>query len=612
MRRVLRVLRRVAPLLVALQAALALAGTASAAPSGPAVGLKVLLLSATGDEPTFSGWQQTLTQSGVPFDAIVRSQSGPITPASLIDGGRGRYQAVILANGELPYFDGTAWRSALSADEWTVLRDYERTFRVRELDAYVYPSASFGLNTPSGAGSFEGVTASLTSTGRSAFPYLVGSVSYDAAWGYWAKPVSTTQFKTLVSGPDGSALLGVYRPADGREQLVSTVDSNQWMLQHQLLAEGMLRWVTRGVYLGFSRNYLGLQIDDVFIPDERWDMATNTTTADESRAILMNAADVVRAAFWERSNGLRLDLVFNGDGADGVDGGQSAQQKLRRRDTTGLARTLLLLRGSFGWINHTWDHKNLDFLGGADLATEIGNNQDFARRQRLPFDSTELVTGEHSGLANPELPFALQQKGIRWIASDASRTPEQTAIGPALTVPRYPTNVYYNVGTAAEQLDEYNYVYFEGCTNTATTTCLLQPATWSEYAASEAKIMLRHVLSNDPRPHYFHQSNLAEDGVFYSVVDALVTRYRSYFRTPLVQPSLAADGMILQRQGQWRNALASGQVTAYLQDGQVHLVSASTVDAPVTGTTAGDSYGGARSGWITLRPGFDLVLPAQG
>lgn len=611
MRRVLRVLRRVAPLLVALQAALALAGTASAAPSGPAVGLKVLLVSATGDEPTFSAWQATLTQEGVPYDAIVRSQSSPITPETLMDGTRGRYQAVILANGELPYFDGVSWRSALSADEWTALRNYERTFGVRELDAYVYPSASFGLNTPTGAGSFEGVGASLTSAGRSAFPYLIGSVGYDAAWGYWAKPVDTTRFKTLVAGPDGSSLVGVYRPTDGREQLVATVDTNQFMLQHQLLAEGMLRWVTRGVYLGFSRNYLGLQIDDVFIPDERWDMATNTTTVDESRAIMMNAGDVVRAALWERSNGLRLDLVFNGDGADGVEGGRPADQRLHRRDTTSLSRTLLLLRGSFGWINHTWDHHNLDYLGSTDLVTEIGNNQAFARRQRLPFDSTELVTGEHSGLANPELPFALQQTGIRWIASDASRTPEQTAIGPALTVPRYPTNVYYNVGTADEQLDEYNYVYFDGCVNTVTTTCLSQPATWSEYVNSEAKIMLRHVLSNDPRPHYFHQSNLAEDGVFYSVVDTLVSRYRSYFKTPLVQPSLAGDGTILLRQNQWRTALASGQVTGYVQDGRVHLVSTSQTDAPLTGTSAGDVYGGARSGWVTLRPGFELVLPAQ-
>src|SRR5262249_58365803 len=134
----------------------------------------------------------------------------------------------------------------------------------------------------------------------------------------------------------------------------------------------------------------------------------------------------------------------------------------------------------------------------------VGSSQGCGRKQGLPkFDPAETVTGEHSGLLSPGLPAALTQTGIRWIASDASRSFEQTTLGPALTVPRYPTNVYYNVGKMAEQLDEYNYVYFEHCTASATNTCLTHPATWAEYVRSEASIMLRHVLANDPRPHYF-------------------------------------------------------------------------------------------------------------
>jgi hypothetical protein len=606
-----RACRAAVGIAAAMIVGLAVCGGAAAA-KGPAVEMRVLLLSATGVEPTFEAWRTTLEQDGVPFDAVVRSQSGPITAGSLRNGARGRYQAVILATGELSYFGGSAFVSALSPDEWTALREYERTFGVRELDAYVYPSPAYGLNYPNWAspdagGSQAGVIASLTNAGRSAFPYLAGRIEYDDAWGYHATPADPLRFTTLVAGPDGSALAGVYRAADGREQLVSTVDANAYMLQHELLAQGMLSWVTRGTYLGYARNYLGLEIDDTFIADDRWDMSTNTTPEDDdSRVILMTAADVSRALSWERKNGLRLDLVFNGDGADGIDGGLRPHKKVNRKHATELTQALLKAKDKFGWINHTWDHQNFDWLDYPTLVSEIADNQAFARRQRLPFDPSELVTGEHAGFSNPSLPFALQQTGIQWIASDASRTPEQTLYGPALTVPRYPTNVYYNVGTVAEQLDEYNYVYFEHCTNSPTNTCLTQPATWSQYVTSEVGIMFRHVLGNDPRPHYFHQSNLAEDGVLYPVIDALLAKYRTYFNLPVVQPTLGRAGAVLAQQRRWRETLAFGRLTAYIQDGRVYLQGDAMTEAPITGSSFGDSYGGTRSGWISL-PGSGLA-----
>ena len=59
-----------------------------------------------------------------------------------------------------------------------------------------------------------------------------------------------------------------------------TVASNQFQNHDQLLRHGMLNWVTRGVYLGYQRNYLELQVDDVFLPDDAWDPvdATSRTT----------------------------------------------------------------------------------------------------------------------------------------------------------------------------------------------------------------------------------------------------------------------------------------------------------------------------------------------
>ncbi|MGZ8632646.1 MAG: hypothetical protein ACXWZZ_02170, partial [Solirubrobacteraceae bacterium] len=81
-------------------------------------------------------------------------------------------------------------------------------------------------------------------------------------------------------------------------------------------------------------------------------------------------------------------------------------------------------------------------------------------------------------------------------------------------VPRYPSNVYYNVANRADQLDEYNWIYVApplgNCVPIpGVTTCRTTLATWDEYVNSENTIMFRHLMDNDPRPHYFHQTNIA-------------------------------------------------------------------------------------------------------
>ena len=581
--------------LAATLAVLAVPATAGTPIPGQRVDLRVLLLSADGNEPSYQTWRAQLEREGVPFDAIVATNAPPITYGQLAEGTtRARYQAVVLATGGLVYFNGSSYGSALDASEWDALTEFERTFGIRQVTAFAYPSPAYGLNSPTSGGLMSGVTGTLTSAAQPLFSYLQGQVPFDSnAWGYQATPVDPNTFRTLVSGPSGSALVGVYTHPDGREELVMTVDSNPWMIHAQLLRHGMLSWVTRGVYLGYARDYLELQVDDVFLEDDRWDMARNMTPEPSPRPIRMNALDVLRAAAWQASSGMRLDFVYNGEG------GESS------RDMT--ARTLIAMRSYFRWTNHTYSHPNLDGVSLTTLRSEILSNIDFARRKGLPIDAAELVTGEHSGLGNPSMPAALNGTGIRWFAADNSRQPSQYGLGQALSVPRHPTGVYYNVGRIAEQLDEYNYIYLPPplgiCQNTATTTCRSTPATWSEYVQSEASIMFGHVMGNDPRPHYFHQSNLAEDGVMYPVVNRLLQMYRTYFRTTLEQPRLSQSGAILAQQARWKQALAGGSVSGYVQNGQLVIQSATAIDVPLTGTSVGALYGSQRSAWATVNAG---------
>src|SRR4051812_10781220 len=265
---------------------------------GQKINMKVLLLSADGKEATFGAWKAALDREGVPYDALVADASAPFTDATFADYGAGtaKYQAVILATGDLVHAvagpGGTpTFPSALADSEWTALAKFEQTFGIRQISDATQPTPAHGLNFATSSGPQDGITGQLTAAGLQVFPYLKGPVPIDnasatdtEAFGYQATPapqVAPASFQTLLGGPNGSSYLGVYTHADGREEMVMTVDSNEFGQTHNmLLRHGMLSWVTRGVFLGYQRNYFEMQVDDVFLPDDRWDPTLERTAVD--------------------------------------------------------------------------------------------------------------------------------------------------------------------------------------------------------------------------------------------------------------------------------------------------------------------------------------------
>ncbi|MCW2989544.1 MAG: hypothetical protein JWM73_138 [Solirubrobacterales bacterium] len=117
-------------------------------------------------------------------------------------------------------------------------------------------------------------------------------------------------------------------------------------------------------------------------------------------------------------------------------------------------------------------------------------------------------------------------------------------------------------------------------------------------------MIMRHVLSNDPRPHYVHQSNLAEDGTMYPVFNEVVRRYRSYLKVPVVQLSYSEAGTTLAQQAAWSDALANGKVSGTISaTGMTITNTVPNLVAPVTGTRTLPTYGTLRSGWLRLGAG---------
>jgi hypothetical protein len=61
---------------------------------------------------------------------------------------------------------------------------------------------------------------------------------------------------------------------------IDGIPGNTQQIHYQLLRYGLLNWVTRGVYLGYWRNYFEVQVDDLFLADDAWDMTLHANNYD--------------------------------------------------------------------------------------------------------------------------------------------------------------------------------------------------------------------------------------------------------------------------------------------------------------------------------------------
>ncbi|TMQ89717.1 hypothetical protein ETD83_38710 [Actinomadura soli] len=639
----------------------------AASAAGPRIDLQVLVV--TNGSASVSAVAHQLQAEGVPYRTVDLRDSGrPVIDEAFlsdtVDGApRAKYQGVVLPNAAP--FQNDAEMAALAA--------YEKRFGIRQLDAHVRPSAAVGMNAPAYSGPMDGVTAQVTEPARGdAFRYLGGPVRFDdvepgvgETSGFVATPLpddpgagkSFQPFVTATVKGTAGTIAGVYTH-DGRSEMVLSFTSEREQWHFQTLGRGLVGWLTKGVHLGYDRNYFAVHIDDVFMPDARWSTEDNCTPGEdcddvETEDIRMAPGDVSFATQWQTQHGFALDMTYNGAGSD---------EAAKRNGVDPLTTAFVAVRDRFRWLNHTYSHPFLGcvqdtssnpwqcarnqsgeivYVSAATIEREVSRNLQWASSRGIAVDAGELVTGEHSGLRvtpqqpddNPNLAPALAKAGVKWTASDASREKAQRVIGSVRTVPRHPLNIYYNVGTAAEEVDQYNWIHTRRsdggsglCEDDPPCIEPLDPDTgYASYIVPvETRIALTHVLGNDPRPHYAHQSNLAEDRILYPLLDRVLSQYWSAFaaNTPLVNAPTSALGDEIRRQDAWSaaikdGAMDKGDVTAYVQDGTVTVRARSGLEVPVTapegtrqgadGAPFGQAYAGERSAY---RAGdVTLILP---
>jgi hypothetical protein len=170
-----------------------------------------------------------------------------------------------------------------------------------------------------------------------------------------------------------------------------------------------------------------------------------------------------------------------------------------------------------------------------------------------------------------------------------------------LMLPRWPTNIYYNVVSPSQLEDEYNHIYHGRFVNAGQNPCVIpgaicSPRDYAEILTIEADLALRHMLTFNKWPHFFHQSNLAkydESGntLEFDWLNAVFAEYERLLKLPVknfpyyligdhTAESLNAKSAVIQ--AMWNRAT-----------NQVILSANKTLpNLRVTGLSGGELYGG--------------------
>ena len=412
---------------------LSVAVKSAAAATPVQLDLKVLLIGAGSTDPTTAAWQSALSQEGVAYTEVTATNTATygsyaVTLPALTTGSVGNFNAVVIADSPAAY----------AAGQLTALDAYEASFGVRQIDGYTAPYLGITLAS---SGALDGTTGTLTAAGLAALPELAGPIPFATGTnGYWSTVVSGAPFTPWLDNAAGQVLAGVYQhPATDAQANVAELelgfDYNATMLQWELLAPGLINWVTQDSHLGIDRHYVEMDIDDTFTPDNAWSTTVHDNDYSDADSQRMDAADVISSADWsnptqentptarpagEPATAFRLDQLFNYGGTVEYQNGEldlpgepaSCDAAGDAAGTCGPDPLLAQFQATdpatgkpysddFGWLSHTYDTPYLDVGCATEDYIEAELNENTADVTAAPG-----ATPGTGGLGLPESTIA--------------------------------------------------------------------------------------------------------------------------------------------------------------------------------------------------------------
>jgi hypothetical protein len=472
---------------------------------------------------------------------------------------------------------------------------------------------------------------------------------------------------------NGEALVSIVRymiPSRAtpvREVMISTITNAPFLIHSEVLAYEFVNWATQGLFVGSRFIYMAAHVDDLFRRNNLWDPVLKKDSP--ANTYRLNGLDInnavskqiaLRAAHPAADN-FKLDFAFNGSGAV-VD---PEAEPLTANLTEDLVAAVVANKTHFRFINHTFTHADLDkapvpagapcdyatFTNIQAIRAEIIKNRTVWGLLALPErnqNNRVLVSGSHSGLrdrkctndpalhaymfdvqaddiafdkggANPLFLEAAASVDVDYLAADSSQRAENVEQYIAqyedgsrtdrLMLPRWPTNIFYNVTNPSQLEDEYNYIYRGRFVNAGQNPCEISgancfPRSYAEILMVEADIALRHMLTFNKWPHFFHQANLArydESGntLEFDWLNAVFTEYERLFTLPVKNFPYYLIGDLTAESLKARSAAinatwnrTTNQVTLSASKAIPHL--------RVTGLSGGELYGGQLIREITV------------
>jgi len=554
-------------------------------------------------EPGFPAITQALDYQGTPYTVYDMQSGVDFTPEYFADGCHGHFQGVIFAIAGYRYQIATM----------KFLDTYEHDFQVRHLNWFAFPGTDFGLNAPTGSIPAVPPTpypATYTAAASSVFPYANTANPLTINFSTVYLSTAFNGATPLLTDASGNALAVIYNtPWGSYQQLTLTFDSNPFLTHDLVLSHGLVNWVTQGLYLGEHHAYLTPQVDDYFIDDTEWLPSTqcNTNPDGTGTTYRINAADLSSLINWQTgvqsqplTSNFVLSMAFNGFGAQ--PGSYTPDD---------LTPATQASQAAFKWINHTFDHTNLDAADYATATSEITQNNATAATLGFTFfDQRNMVTPDISGLTNPNFLQAAFDSGVRYLVTDTSRagydnpTPNTGIPNPfqpsILMLPRHPNNLFFNVSTPDEWQAEYGCIYPQ------------LAYSYPQILDNISDSFVANMLKGDIDPEMFHQPNLrAYDGthsILGDLMDATTTKYGNLVNFPILSLTEDTIGAKMASRAQYN---AAGVTASFIAHQRIMITATQATTVPVTGlpSATAENYGGLTISHVDVAAGQTVTLP---
>lgn len=557
---------------------------------------KVLLLTADENQPSYLAARDALVRMGVPFQAV-NAVNQEITEGLLADReSTCFFNSVIFATSGLGYADpNLGWTSALSTEEWARIAAFETACSAREAVWYAWPSPDLGLTYVSSFSWNEPTTGKIANPSFFKRVPSEARLSFHYAAGYRAA-VTGPSTTPLVTDTNGNVLLATHTRPDGTEVLVSTVDGSPYLPHSLVLEYDMIRWLTRGVFVGQKQTYLAPQIDDIFMSNDMWRLDLHSNPEDDTHTFRISGADLTKVAARETALKARMPAGSTFRTAMAYNAIGTTTEYTSDKTLVNAAKAL---GSKFQWLSHTYDHENMDAMSRANAKNEITSN--CTRGQSLLLSGlvcNEVVTPDMSGLANINAVRGMLDGGVRFVVSDTSRVASDPHFAanpgdnPSFNVgrfstldarlyhiPRHPTNVFYDVKDRVDMVDSYN-TRFPG-SNVNYEQVLDLNTSWP----------LLYLLQGDIDPLMFHQANLyaydsAGRSLYSDFLETLMGKYFPLSKAPVLTLTQRAIGEAMQRRGELDACNAKAVIVESSTGRSLQLTSTATCTVPVTGIAA--------------------------